>query len=224
MCTNHLRPRRLTVALLALTTAAVLSAFCNSGDGGSDTIDGTTLDDLLDQMVAAMFPDGGVMHSHENFQPGEGGATVTTDSDTWRSAATGEARIEAGVATPVIFATGARHTLDAGGAVQLFPYDQLEDNHALLGSVAILFNESADRKGLERVTVDGVDAIRIEVFLPTGDGTSSAKVYLSEADRLPIRVEYPNLTVHYEHAIVERDSLPADFFSPDALEAAADPD
>lgn len=214
-------PQRL-LALVALAVAAALTAFCSSGDGGSDNIDGATLSDLREQMIAALFPEDGVMHTHEVFEPDEGGATVTPDREIWRSVATGEARIEAGVGAPVVFADGFRHTLDAGSILQSLPYDRLQDNGALLGSAGILLNESADRTSLKRVSVDGVDAIRIKVFLPTGDGSGTAEVFLSEADRLPIRIEYPNFTVRYEHEVIAIDTLAPDFFSPDALEAAPD--
>jgi hypothetical protein len=201
--------------------AAAVSAFCSS-DGGGNDLDGVTLEQLRTEMLAAMYPSAGVMHTHERFEEVGETQVVTQEQDVWRSAATAEARIEAGAAAPVIFADGARHSLDAAGVVQTLDYGRLEQNYALLGSAGILFSETADGSRLERATIDGVAAILIEVSLPTDDGTSDAKVYLAESDKLPIRVEYPNFIAEYEHEIIARDSLAADFFSPESLESTSE--
>jgi hypothetical protein len=205
------RPRAWTMLFMVLA-AALSSAVCSLGGGNAD-LKGVTLDQVRDEMAAAMFPTNAIMHTHESFEPKGGTQTVTPGQDIWRSASTGEARIEAGSASPRIFAVGARHSLGPDGTVQSLPYAALEDNRALLGSASAIFNENAEGVRPKRAKVDGKPAIRLDVFLSNGMG----EVYLSEADYLPIKVEYPSYTAITTHEIVDRSSLPADFFSPDSL-------
>lgn len=215
---GHAADTRALLAVTSLVAAALLSAFCSSS-GNDDDLHGESLEQVRDSMAAAMFPAAAVMHTHERFEPREEGQSVTPGQDIWRSAGTGEARIDAGSASPRIYADGARHSLDASGAPQSLEYDDLKANRELLGSASLLFSSTADGAKPRRAELDGEPAIRIEVFLPTGDGTGTANVYLTEDSRLSIKVEYPNLTVFIEHELIERDSLAPDFFSPDSLQS-----
>jgi hypothetical protein len=209
---------------MLLVVAALLTTFCSSGDAGTRNLDGITLEVARERMVTALFVPDGVMHTNERIEPKDENQVVTPQQDIWRSAATGEARIESGEARAVIFADGAQHTLDGDGTVRTVPYERLDENRALLGLAQVLFSSAADSARLQRDEVDGIDTIRIDVLLPTGDGTGEAKIYLDEDRWLPIRIEYPRLTALYEHEVVVRDSLAAEFFSPESLEGAPEAD
>jgi hypothetical protein len=200
---------------VALASLVAATSACSAGD--DDEIKGLTLDQLRVEIVAAMFPADGVMHTSERIEPAEGVQVVTPEQDIWRSASTDEARIEVGASKAVIFSDGARHTLDAAGEPLALEYARLEDNYALLGSTSVLFGPAATGAKLYRADIDGAEAIRVEVSLPGGDGTGAARVFIDETSRLPVRIEYPNFTAQIEHQVVDRGGLAADFFSPDAL-------
>jgi hypothetical protein len=221
---HHIRfaiARRCVFELALLAAAAFLTSCSHGGEGGNG---GMKLAELRAQLIEASFPQEGVMRMIQRVEPVQDEVPVaTTEQRVWRSASTGEARIETGIAEPEIFADGAWYRRGANGKLQSLPYERLDDNLALLGSVSILFQVAAEGAPIEIDQVDGVPAMRIDVPLPGPVGTSRvARVFIDEETSLPIRIVQENYILLYEHEIIARDSLAADFFSPESLESTSD--
>ena len=221
---------------LALAVAAIAFACGDSdesisGPPGQVAVDELTFEQVRERALAALSLPGEVYHSTQTVE----GRDYTFTSEVWLDLERDVARVEEGEHRLRIFHEEKIAELSPRGRFQdagIWHAPGLDKTSALsLGYIATLFARDIESTRLSVAEVDGMPAILVEVVEPyRGDdftGTETSKIYLDESF-LPLSVDYHadlkgapdrDWSMVVENEFVDRDSLPEDFFSPEAVRA-----
>jgi len=221
---------------LALAVAAIAFA-CGDGDEsisgppGQVAIDELTFEEVKERALAALSLPGEVYHSTQTVE----GRDYTFTSEVWLDLERDVARVEEGEHRLRIFHEEKIAELSPSGRFQdaaIWHEPGLDKTSALsLGYIATLFARDIESTQLSAAEVEGTPAVLVEVVRPyRGDytGTSFIQVYLDEAFlplRLDSRVEVSEIgetwekSTRFDNEFLDPDSLPENFFSPEAVRA-----
>ena len=227
-----MKPRRLAafIAIAVIGAAASVGATCGDGDEltSARTIDVNTLafEDIQERTVAAVQREGDVYYLVANSTSPNG----TYTQDIWL-ALPGMARSEArdGETIELLYNGRTARVFDE----RFFdgPCDPCHPQVAatLAPHLEFILTEQYEDRRIDEGEYEGQPTIEVTVVRAAGaetEGNDRATIHLDESFQpLAMTIDrpasLPTTDVTFEHEFVRRDTIPADFFSPESLRALA---
>jgi hypothetical protein len=186
-----------------------------------------TMQQIRERALAALDVEGQVFHVTTTDE----GARGTTKSEAWVDYERDLARVESGDELRVVYERHMALLFDGRFRDAIIDSPAEKVAPLELHYIRWLFDDAADLRGIEEAVVDGEPAIRVrlERDMYEYDARESAAIDLSEGF-LPLRAHYsttisrfPDASTEFVYEFVARDSLPATFFTPEDVQAAAAP-